>query len=136
MKRGTIIATLLTLVTALPATTAVALESALQQGKFEGVPYLAGGVSLDEREQLLSAAADYNLKLIFAQKGGSYLSDANVVVTNRDGRKVLELNGQGPFVFARLPTGSYHVKVASAGTEQMRETRIPAKGQRQLAFYW
>ncbi|AYH44655.1 carboxypeptidase regulatory-like domain-containing protein [Azoarcus sp. DN11] len=135
MKQGSIIATLLTLATALSATTANA-GSAPLQGKFEGVPYLSGGVSLDEREQLLSAAPDYNLELIFARKDGSYLADTNVVVTNPDGRKVLELKGQGPFVLARLPTGKYHVTVASAGKEQMRDTQIPAKGQRQLPFYW
>ncbi|NMF89295.1 carboxypeptidase regulatory-like domain-containing protein [Aromatoleum petrolei] len=137
MNRGSIIAAaLLALAATLPATAALAQDSALQQGEFEGVPYLTGGVSLDEREQLFFTAADYNLKLVFAEKGGSYLSDTEVVVTRRDGRKVLELIAQGPFVFARLPAGDYRVAVTNAGKQQLRDAKLPAKGQREFAFYW
>lgn len=136
MNRGSIIATLLALAATLPATTALAQDTALEQGEYEGVPYLSGGVSLDEREQLFFTASDYNLKLLFAEKGGSYLADTEVVVTTRDGRKVLELIAQGPFVFARLPAGDYRVTATSAGKQQVRETRLPARGQRQTAFYW
>lgn len=136
MNRGSIIAALLAIAATLPTTTALAQDTALQQGEFEGVPYLSGGVSVDEREQLFFTAADYNLKLVFAEKGGSYLSDTEVVVTARDGRKVLELIAQGPFVFARLPAGDYRVAATSAGKQQVRDARLPAKGQRQMAFYW
>lgn len=136
MKRLRIIATLLTLATSLPALPAAAQDTALQQGEYEGVRYLSGGVSLDEREQLFFTATDYNLRLLFAEKGGSYLSDTEVVVTARDGRKVLEVIAQGPFVFARLPAGDYRVAATSAGKQQVRDARLTAKGQRQMAFYW
>lgn len=136
MKQLPIIATLLTLAISLPAQPAAAQDAALQQGEFQGVPYLSGGVSLEEREQLFFTAADYNLRLLFAEKGGSYLSDTEVVVTTRDGRKVLELIAQGPFVFARLPAGEYRVAATNAGKQQVRDLRLSTKGQRQAAFYW
>lgn len=136
MKQLPIIATLLTLAISLPAQPAAAQDAALQQGEFQGVSYLSGGVSLEEREQLFFTAADYNLRLLFAEKGGSYLSDTEVVVTTRDGRKVLELIAQGPFVFARLPAGEYRVAATNAGKQQVRDLRLSTKGQRQAAFYW
>ncbi|MCK9984992.1 MAG: hypothetical protein AzoDbin1_01464 [Azoarcus sp.] len=136
MNARSIVTTLLALAITFPAPAANAQETALQRGEYEGVPYLSGGVSLEEREQLFFTAADYNLKLLFAEKGGSYLSDTEVVVTARDGRKVLELIAQGPFVLARLPAGDYRVAATNAGKQQVRETRLPAKGQRQTAFYW
>ncbi|WP_026296262.1 hypothetical protein [Aromatoleum toluclasticum] len=136
MKQLPIIATLLTLAISLPAQPAAAQDAALQQGEFQGVPYLSGGVSLEEREQLFFTAADYNLRLLFAEKGGSYLSDTEVVVTTRDGRKVLELIAQGPFVFARLPAGEYRVAATNAGKQQVRDLQLSTKGQRQAAFYW
>ncbi|MCC4117785.1 carboxypeptidase regulatory-like domain-containing protein [Aromatoleum toluclasticum] len=136
MKQLPIIATLLTLAISLPGQPAAAQDAALQQGEFQGVPYLSGGVSLEEREQLFFTAADYNLRLLFAEKGGSYLSDTEVVVTTRDGRKVLELIAQGPFVFARLPAGEYRVAATNAGKQQVRDLQLSTKGQRQAAFYW
>lgn len=136
MNRRMIVTALLALAATVPAATAVAQDSAVQQGEYQGVPYLSGGVSLDEREQLFFAASDYNLKLLFAEKDGSYLSDTEVVVTTRDGRKVLELIAQGPFVFARLPAGNYRVAATNGGKQQVRETRLPARGQQQTAFYW
>lgn len=136
MNRRQLFATLFALTVGSLPLGAVAQDAALQQGEYEGVPYLSGGVTLDEREQMAFTAADYNLKLGFAEKGGSYLAGTEVVVTGRDGRKVLELIAQGPFVLARLPAGNYRVKVTANGKDQVRDTQVSAKGQRELMFYW
>lgn len=136
MKGKPVVASFLALVLGSLPLAAGAQDAALQQGEYQGVPYLSGGITLDEREQMFFTSADYNLKLGFAEKGGSYLAGTEVVVTARDGRKVLELIAQGPFVLARLPGGNYRIKATSAGKEQVREAQIPATGQRQLMFYW
>jgi len=40
----------------------------------QGFPYAFGGVSSNEREAMEERAKDYNLKLVFAEKNGPYLS--------------------------------------------------------------
>jgi len=102
----------------------------------QGVRYLTGGIGEEERAAILAFAADFNLKLLFAEKGGAYLADVTVIVTGADARKVLELDAGGPLVLARLPAGDYRIAATAGGREQVRKASVPATGQRTLVFYW
>lgn len=113
-----------------------AQDPATQPSEYQGIPYITGGIGQEEREQLFFAAPEYNLKLLFAEKGGSYTADTEIQVTRPDGRKVLELIAGGPLVYARLPAGNYRISVTANGREQVRSTSVPATGQRALVFYW
>lgn len=104
--------------------------------EYQGTPYLSGGVTDDERAQMLAGGKNFNLKLIFAEKTGAYLTDIEVVVTDPKGKKVLEIKSGGPIVLAKLPAGNYRVAAAANGKEQRRNVSIPAKGQGSMAFYW
>jgi hypothetical protein len=104
--------------------------------EYQGVRFVTGGIGEEERAAILAASADFNLKLLFAEKGGAYLADVTVVVTGADGAKVLELKADGPLVLASLPVGAYRVAATAGGREQVRSASIPATGQRSLAFYW
>jgi len=104
--------------------------------EFEGVRYVTGGVGEGERAGLLAIAQDFNLKLTFAEKSGDYLADVTVVVTRRDGGKVLELESDGPLVLAKLPPGNYRISVTANGREQTRDTSVAATGRQSLNVYW
>lgn len=104
--------------------------------EFQGVRYMTGGVTEDERAQLGGIAKDFNLKLIFAEKSGDYLSNVAVVVSAGGGRKVLELTSEGPLVLAKLPPGEYRIAATAYGRQQTLSANVPAKGQRSLDFYW
>lgn len=104
--------------------------------EFEGVRYMTGGVSEGERTAILGMAQDYNLKLTFAEKSGDYLSGVKTVVTRRDGRKVLELESEGPLVLAKLPPGEYRISATANGREQTSDANVAATRQRALNFYW
>ena len=97
---------------------------------------MSGGIGQGERAQFLAAAPTFNLKLVFAERTGSYLADVSVVITDRKGRKVLDLPAEGPLVLAKLPAGDYRVAVAANGHEQVRNMTVPATGQRAMVFRW
>src|SRR5215211_1591192 len=74
-----------------------------------GIPYLSGGVGLDERDALRAASGEYNLQVTFAQREGNYLSDAHVAIQNATGATILETVPRGPWLFTKLPPGKYAV---------------------------
>ena len=62
----------------------------IEKQEYQGIPYLSGGVGVDEREAIAAMGKDYSLKLMFAIKGGEYLSDVKVEISDSIGKKVLE----------------------------------------------
>ncbi|MDT3670980.1 MAG: carboxypeptidase regulatory-like domain-containing protein [Aromatoleum sp.] len=104
--------------------------------EFEGVRYVTGGVGEGERTAILAIARDFNLKLTFAEKSGDYLSGVKTVITGGNGRKVLELDSEGPLVLAKLPPGKYRVSATANGREQTRDANVAGTGQQSLNFYW
>lgn len=101
-----------------------------------GLSYLSGGVGDEERDEILAREKDFNLKLVFAEKTGSYMADVKVVVLNTKGQTVLEANSTGPFFLAKLPAGNYRVKVTGNGRAQEAMMAVPAKGRQGRTFIW
>jgi hypothetical protein len=111
--------------------------SPIEQMIYQGIPYVSGGVGLEEREALAAKYGNYNLKLMFAAKGGEYLADIKVEISDSRGKKVLVATADGPWFFTNLPQGKYTVTVTTMGKEQQNKVTI-GKGQKQttLRFYW
>ena len=96
----------------------------------------AGRVGDEERDEILAREKDFNLKLVFAEKTGSYMADVKVVVLNTKGQTVLEANSTGPFFLAKLPAGNYRLKVTGNGRAQEAMMAVPAKGRQGRTFIW
>jgi hypothetical protein len=111
-------------------------DSAMQPSYYGSIPYLSGGVGLDEREELSQVARNYDLKLTFAVTAGNYLSDVSVQIHNSDGRLVLEAVSDGPWFFAHLPVGRHTVTVNVMGKTQQQSVQVSGRGQSQLNFFW
>jgi hypothetical protein len=119
------------------ATYAQAPESFPGQPKHYGsVPYLSGGVGLDEREVLNQTGNDYNLKLSFALTSGNYLGDVAVQIRDSAGRVALEAVSEGPWFFSKLPPGRYTVVVKCNENTQQKAVQVSGKGQTVLNFFW
>src|SRR5262245_25394349 len=87
-------------------TLAAELYIPLSEAKTDnGITYLSGGIGLDERETLSQVGQGYDLKLGFAEKAGNYLSDVEVTIKDARNNTILEAISQGPWFFAKLPTG-------------------------------
>jgi hypothetical protein len=109
----------------------------IEQREYQGIPHVSGGIGLDEREKLAAIGKDYSLKLMFAIKGGEYLSDVKVEISDSIGKKVLDAVADGPWFFTNLPPGKYTVTVTMMGKAQQNGVNI-GKGKKQttLRFYW
>ncbi len=75
----------------------------------QGFPYVTGGVSSEEREILEQSANVYNVRLTFAEKGGAYLSDVNLVITDTKAKEIVAILTNGPLFYIQLPPGRYDV---------------------------
>lgn len=100
------------------------------------VTYVSGGIGDEEVDEIRLRERDFNLKLLFAERDGSYLGSVDVVVLNAKGDKVLEAHSAGPFLLARLPQGSYVIKVSMNGQEQQKKLSITEKRRSEAVFRW
>jgi hypothetical protein len=109
----------------------------IEKKDYQGIPYVSGGVGVDEREAFAAMGRDYSLKLMFAIKGGEYLSDVKVEISDSIGKKVLDAVADGPWFFTNLPPGKYKVNVTMMGKTQQNVVNIGKdKKQTTLRFYW
>lgn len=100
-------------------------------------PYITGGVGVEEMAGIRAAAKDYNLKLMFAQKGaGNYVADVRVLIENSKNEKFIDADSTGPWLLANLPAGRYRVTVEMNGQRFTRNFVIGKKGQASLQFYF
>ena len=121
----------------LPIGSAAAVAANLPEvQQYAGLPYISGGVSIDEREALRQMSQDDNLQLIFAARNGEYISDVDIVITKSNGHQVLSTTTQGPWLFTKLPVGTYQVTAETKGRSLQRIVHVPRSGQAQVLFSW
>jgi hypothetical protein len=98
---------------------------------------VAGGVGINARNLLSSrAASDHNVKMVFSLNTGNYLADVNVQVTDRSGNTVLNGTSDGPWLYAKLPPGSYTAKATYNGHTVTQRFSVGRGGQRVAHFRW
>ena len=113
------------------------LDSLVAEHTHGDVAWRTGGVGHDERAALERVSPQYNLKLIFAEKGTlAFVADVTVRIATPAGETILEAPADGPWFLARLPAGSYEVTATAAGKPQSQKAEVPASGQAELRFYW
>jgi len=120
----------------LAAATSSAQEPLLQQRTEGGITFISGGVGADEREALKKVEGDYNLRLLFAARGGEFVADVKVTIQDAKGKTVLESVSGGPRFFAKLAPGAYRITAVNNGTPMTRTVTISSKRPVSQAFYW
>ena len=102
-----------------------------------GITYVSGGNGMEERQALNDVAGDYNLKLVFAEKGsGAYVADVKLSIMNMKGQKILEAVSDGPWFFVKLAPGRYKISAEAEGQSQVQQAKIGGGRLTQLHFYW
>lgn len=111
---------------------------AITEGKTgQGFPYLFGGVSSDEREALEERAKGYNLKLVFAEKRGAFISGAVIMIATTKGAEIDTMTVKGPWFYIQLPPGDYSIKATFKGqTKQINNLHVPKDKRVQQGFSW
>ncbi|HTN72290.1 MAG TPA: carboxypeptidase regulatory-like domain-containing protein [Methylomirabilota bacterium] len=138
MKTGTLssAAFLLTLGLASTASGDTVPQSPLQVKTYGNIPYVSGGVGIEERDRLIATSHGDNLRLSFAMQNGEYLGGAEVIIKNDRGNEILQAAADGPLFFAKLPAGMYTIEATTMGETLTRTVNIPTKGQAPIFFTW
>jgi len=117
--------------------TAVLPAVALEVQRAQDAYWVSGGVSADERDEMIMALPDHNLKVLTAaERSGAFLAAAHVVVRDAGGRTIFEASLDGPWLLARLPPGRYELVATLGGKSQARKFIVPASGRREIFLYW
>ncbi len=116
--------------------TSSAFAQSVEVKNYGGVSYISGGIGMGEREELEAMGQNYDLKLVFAVQQGNYLSDVKVMIKGSSGNSVLEAASDGPWFYAQLPAGTYHVSATTMGKTITKVTRVTAGRRTQLNFVW
>jgi hypothetical protein len=111
------------------------VSAAMVQHIKNGIPYMTGGIGLEERELMKRMSQSYNLKLAFANLGGHYLSDLLVFINDDGGHQIFETKTTGPWLFVKLPRGKYRVKTDFNGIFRSRWVEVSEELQTVL-FHW
>jgi hypothetical protein len=119
-----------------PASFVAAIEKAgIWKGERGGVECMTGGVSIGERQEMAALDGVYNLKVVTAKASGAYLGRLPVVIRDEEGRQVLEITPNGPWLYVHLPDGGYTVQAAYKGVSKARPVQL--EGRRKVVmFHW
>lgn len=101
------------------------------------VSFITGGVGFQEREMLQEVENQFNLHLLFAERGsGSFIADVQVRIVDPRGQTVLEAVTKGPKLLVQLPAGRYRVESSYEGASQSRSVTVPASGRTSMVFHF
>ena len=101
-----------------------------------GVMYVTGGAGSEAVDLLKSMEKDFNLKLVFANTSGAYLSDVKVTIVDASGNVVLDATSEGPLLMAKLPAGGYRVDATFGGHPESRKVTVAANKLITVDFRW
>ena len=102
----------------------------------QGFPYMFGGISSDEREALEERAKGYNLKLVFAEKRGAFVSGVSLHIGTAKGVELASLTVEGPWFYIQLPPGDYTVKARLTGEVKETKVTVTKDKRAQQSFVW
>jgi hypothetical protein len=115
---------------------AVPLPPLKTQGE---VQYLTGGVGRAAFESFRQARPKFPLAVEFVRKAAehdTYIMDVDVEVTDPQGRRVLAVRTDGPYLLAKLPGGQYSVRATYFGHVLEKAVRIVDNASARVLFVW
>lgn len=101
-----------------------------------GIPYVTGGVGSEAVDALKSMEKEFDLKLVFTNKAGDYLSAVKVTIADVSGKIDLDVTADGPVLMAKLPAGAYKVNATFGGNTQTRNVTIAAAMLTSISLEW
>ncbi len=109
---------------------------ALSPQTASGIAYITGGVTIDERQEMMAQRYNFSLLLKVAAKSGKYLGDSVVKITDQAGATVFECTTDGPWLLVDLPVGRYTVSATGLEITQSQKVLISKKTRREITMYW
>jgi hypothetical protein len=100
------------------------------------VPYLTGGVGQEELAQLAEQATGFNVKILFADRDGAFITGVKATIRAPGGRPLLQVASGGPILFAKLPPGNYEIEATYQGVRKDHRLSIGSKGRSETTLRW
>jgi hypothetical protein len=104
------------------------------------IAYVSGGIGSDQSAAFKDAMSRYPLSLEFAQhtaaNGNEYLANVPVTIADSQGKTLVTMKTQGPFMLVSIPEGRYVVTAKHDGTAQQRTIEVGNAGHAHEAFVW
>jgi hypothetical protein len=120
---------------ALSALTPYAAAQSVREGRTaQDRAFIAGGIGLDESEQMKAMARSFPLSITVAAKSGAYLADSHVTIQDARGQMVLDTQLGSPYLLVDLTPGNYSVEATLQGQKQQRRVNIAANTPAKIAF--
>jgi hypothetical protein len=104
-----------------------------------GLSFVSGGIGQDEATAFKKLAGSYPLALEFirhAEPKDEYEADVAVTIRRGDGKTVLDVQSEGPFLLVNLPDGTYTVHAEKEGKPIQRTVRVKSDGHQRVVFEW
>ena len=104
-----------------------------------GLSFVSGGIGQDEAALFKKLAGTYPLAVEFirhAEPKDEYEADVAVTIRSGDGKTVLDVQSQGPFLLVNLPDGTYTVQAQKDGPPIQRTVRIKGERHQRVVFEW
>ncbi len=124
---------------ALPESTLISAPLAAQEQQAGDVAYITGGIGESEAEMMRGVAKNYALEIAFVEKSKQYEQFiAGVKVQIQDSHKnvLLDVDTEGPYLFANLPQGRYLIIAEYNGNTKQRWVRVNIKKHQKIVFWW
>jgi hypothetical protein len=96
--------------------------------------FVAGGIGLDQSEQMKATARDFPLSITVAAKSGAYLADSRIRIDDAQGKMVLDTQLNAPYLLVDLSPGKYSVEATVQGSKQQRSVDIAAGTPAKIVF--
>ncbi|VWC25677.1 carboxypeptidase regulatory-like domain protein [Burkholderia diffusa] len=119
-----------------PDSNGAATADNLSERYDHGIAYITGGVGLDEVATLRGIASRYSMRAQFASVSGESLSGVLLIFRKMDGTLVFSATSDGPYIYAKMPPGSYRVTATSEGVERKRTITVPGRGGISIMLTW
>jgi hypothetical protein len=121
---------ILSIAASFTVSTPYAAAPSVQEGRTaQDRRFVAGGIGLDESEQMKSMARDFTLSITVAARSGAYLADSHVTIQDARGKMVLDTKLGAPYLLVDLASGKYNIEATLQGKKQQHFVDI-AEGRR------
>ena len=124
MKRTVCIIACTLVVSTFLSTLATADEPTLSWHDQGGVLYVSGGVGEVELDWIKNSGREFGLRLLLAERNGAYVAGVHVQISDRQGKTMLDIADAGPYLLAKLPTGTYRIDATYEGRRQSRQIHL------------
>jgi hypothetical protein len=106
--------------------------------EWKGAPsFASGGIGRDQAAGFKKPSVSYALAVEFIRPvEDKHGADIAVTIKRGDGKTVLDVQAEGPFLLVNLPDGAYTVHALKDGKPMQRAVNINRDGRQRVVFEW